>query len=89
MKRKEVYFITHKLTKEERKARRDARRKANLKIDLEQDFAKGHVSKHVEGDMGLDDFFNPHLYSGPTRPGPHAGILGPQNELSLTNFFGA
>ena len=34
VRRKDVYFKTHKLTKEERKERRDARRKANLKIDI-------------------------------------------------------
>ena len=40
VRRKEVYFKTHKLTKEERKERRDARRKAKLKIDLEHGSAK-------------------------------------------------
>ena len=56
VRRKEVYFKTHKLTKEERKERRDARRKAHTAIDLEQGFAKGHLTRDVE-DTGLDDFF--------------------------------
>ena len=60
VRRKEVYFKTHKLTKEERKERKEARRKAISAIDLEQGFAKGHLPRDVE-DTDLDDFLSGQL----------------------------
>jgi len=57
VKRKDTYFKTHKLTKEERKAKRDARRKMFKEIDLTAGFAKGHLTKDVAENMGLTDLF--------------------------------
>ena len=57
VKRKDTYFKTHKLTKEERKAKRDRRRKAFKQIDLNAGFAKGHLTKDVAEKMGVDDLF--------------------------------
>ena len=57
VKRKDTYFKTHKLTKEERKAKRDRRRKVFKQIDLNAGFAKGHLTKAVAEDMGLGDLF--------------------------------
>ena len=57
MKRKETYFKTHKLTKEERKSKKDRRRKAFKQIDLNAGFAKGHLTKDVAEAMGLGDLF--------------------------------
>jgi len=42
VERKDTYFKTHKLTKEERKVKRDKRRKAFKQIDLNAGFTKGH-----------------------------------------------
>ena len=57
VKRKDTYFKTHKLTKEERKAKRDARRKMFKEIDLTAGFAKGHLTNDVAEVMGLDGCF--------------------------------
>ena len=57
VKRKETYFKTHKLTKEERKSKKDRRRKAFKQIDLNAGFAKGHLTNDVPEVMGLDGLF--------------------------------
>ena len=53
VKRKETYFKTQKLTKEERKAKKNRRRKVFKQIDLNAGFAKGHLTKDVAEDMGV------------------------------------